>query len=277
MIEFLYLAPVAGVLSPFLVWGGWEAINKIKGISESKKKDEVIYEIPMTLTDLQNRLYELNQIGELGERGYDFCSKIISDKKSYSTIMNIVEKRVQFSKKEIGFSKTLSAKAHEAILKKDLAFMDDKDYKISSKLLNILTQQSEVLFGILLINFNAIVSGNRLYWCGSDKRSFCKECTFALTNIDFSKHPKEFNKIAEFNEKIHKLKEEKNKYIATGGKDKEIISLLDSKIQEGIKAGYEIVALLEESSGENSLEFQEKQNEKVLELFNKTHLTNFDY
>lgn len=251
-----------------------------KQLEKEQKEFEEIYPVPMNLNDFINRLKELKEIGNISKSEYRYLTNLFTNKKEYNNLVKAIN---QGDKKEFYYKSLTTTKA-KLVFNSFYSEFKNRDQLLREKTVpsiieSFFNDDSTIFFGIIGLNFSTYVRkdnyGNSLKFCHRSHNEFCDNCTFLLTDIDFNNHKEEYYTLIQFDEKINELKKDLNEYIETNkNPDKEVVSLMESKITEGYKAGYSI---LDQIKGISSIESEQKNSEKTIELFEKTHMTNFDY
>lgn len=259
--------------------------NKMTDIEMKKKKSEITdkYPIPMNLNDFTNRLRDLKNHGNLSNKEYKYINNLFTNDKEYKNLIKIMNNKTDSLNYEFinaltnkTLAKMIANSTYSGIKNRN---KEQRTQSMNNILESLFNDDSMVFFGIIVLNFSTYVRkdnyGNSLKFCHRSHNEFCDNCTFLLTDIDFNNHKEEYYTLIQFDEKINELKKDLNEYIETNkNPDKEVVSLMESKITEGYKAGYSI---LDQIKGISSIESEQKNSEKTIELFEKTHMTNFDY
>lgn len=258
--------------------------NKMTDIEMKKKKSEITdkYPIPMNLNDFTNRLRDLKHFGNLSNKEYKYINNLFTNEKEYKNLIKIMNNKTDSLNYELInllTNKTLAKMIANATYSGIKNRNKGQRTQSMNNILESFFNDSMIFFGIIVLNFSTYVRkdnyGNSLDVCHRSHNQFCYNCTFLLTDIDFNNHKEEYYTLIQFDEKINELKKDLNEYIETNkNPDKEVVSLMESKITEGYKAGYSI---LDQIKGISSIESEQKNSEKTIELFEKTHMTNFDY
>lgn len=258
-------------------------LKKQKQLEKEQKEFEETHPIPMNLNDFTNRLRDLKHFGNLSNKEYKYIYNLFTNEKEYKNLIKIMNNKTDSLNYELinlltnkTLAKMIANATYSGIKNRNKG---QRTQSMNNILESFFNDDSTIFFGIIGLNFSTYVRkdnyGNSLKFCHRSHNEFCDNCTFLLTDIDFNNHKEEYYTLIQFDEKINELEKDLNEYIETNkNPDKEVVSLMESKITEGYKAGYSI---LDQIKGISSIESEQKNSEKTIELFEKTHMTNFDY
>lgn len=244
------------------VFGLMGVFKKIKSINNKSKEEN--YVIPDTTEEFLDYLMKFIYIGELTNSDHRYIQNLLSKEREYQKFIEFIKNNAPEKSIFDKFNKKLLGGTFENEYKKYSTVMGEilKSFKYA-----------ENFFGIPVIYFRLDV-GEDGKWKNKVRNTGSKPILFFLTNIDFTQHQEEFNTLKNFEKTIHKLEQDFQEYIRTGGNDKEIISLIKDKINNGEKAGQEIVNQLKEETNEL---VNMDLTEKSLKIFNNAYSVSYNY